>query len=308
MSANGERDTRAGPVGAPLGPAAPRGGASLEAWLVLWWVAGASRVRPAPLALYFVRTARDAPFLNPLFLSSACAAASPSPARRPGRALARAARQSAAMAPSCHGSPHKGPGDPCFRRLLSSTRSLSISTSSHHSAISPPQSIQVKKAIEKGNIDGAKIYAQNAIRKKTEALNYLKLASRLDATVSRLDAQAKMQAVTKSMAGIVKSLDKALASNNLDKVAETMDQFEKQFENLDVQSSVMEGAMNAQASLATPAEDVAALLQQVADEHGLEVQLGLPAAGAAVAAPAAGVPAEKDDLSARLAELRGAAK
>ena len=117
-----------------------------------------------------------------------------------------------------------------------------------------------------------------------------------------------MQAVTKSMGGIVKALDKALASNNLDKVAETMDQFEKQFENLDVQASVMEGAMNAQASLATPAEDVAALLQQVADEHGLEVQLGLPAAGAAVAAPAAAVPAEKDDLSARLAELRGAAK
>jgi len=117
-----------------------------------------------------------------------------------------------------------------------------------------------------------------------------------------------MQAVTKSMASIVKSLDKALASNNLDKVAETMDQFERQFENLDVQGAVMEGAMNAQASLATPAEDVAALLQQVADEHGLEVQLGLPAAEAAVAAAPAGVPAEKDDLSARLAELRGAAK
>ena len=80
---------------------------------------------------------------------------------------------------------------------------------------------QVKKAIEKGNIEGAKIYAQNAIRKKGEALNYLKLASRLDATVARLDTQAKMQGVTRSMAGIVKTLDKALAANNLDKVRET---------------------------------------------------------------------------------------
>lgn len=49
------------------------------------------------------------------------------------------------------------------------------------------------QAIEKGNIDGAKIYAQNSIRKKTETLNYLRLASRLDAVVSRLDTQAKMQ-------------------------------------------------------------------------------------------------------------------
>ena len=42
-------------------------------------------------------------------------------------------------------------------------------------------------------MDGAKIYAQNAIRKKNESLNYLRLGSRLDAVVSRLDQQAKMQ-------------------------------------------------------------------------------------------------------------------
>jgi len=45
--------------------------------------------------------------------------------------------------------------------------------------------LKVKKAIEKGNFDGAKIYAQNAIRKKSEQLNYMKLSSRLDAVVSR---------------------------------------------------------------------------------------------------------------------------
>jgi hypothetical protein len=67
---------------------------------------------------------------------------------------------------------------------------------------------QVKRAIEKGNIDGAKIYAQNAIRKKTEALNYLRLASRLDAVVSRLDTQAKMNMINSSMSQIVRALDK----------------------------------------------------------------------------------------------------
>ena len=55
------------------------------------------------------------------------------------------------------------------------------------------EKLKIKKAIEKGNIDGAKIYAQNAIRKKNEALNYMRLGSRLDAVVSRLDTQAKMQ-------------------------------------------------------------------------------------------------------------------
>jgi len=37
----------------------------------------------------------------------------------------------------------------------------------------------VKKAIEKGNMEGAKIYAQNAIRKRTEHLNSLRLSNRL---------------------------------------------------------------------------------------------------------------------------------
>jgi charged multivesicular body protein 1 len=80
------------------------------------------------------------------------------------------------------------------------------------------EKLKVKKAIEKGNIEGARIYAQNAIRKHTEHLNYLKLASRLDAVVSKLDTQSKMNQVNKSMAGIVKSLDRALKANNLEQV------------------------------------------------------------------------------------------
>ncbi len=123
--------------------------------------------------------------------------------------------------------------------------------------------MKVKKAIEKGNMEGAKIYAQNAIRKKNEQLNYMKLASRLDAVVSRLDTQAKMQMVTKSMSSIVKSLEGALASNNLEKIAATMGQFEKQFENLDLQTQVVDEVMGAQANLSTPEDEVNSLIMQV---------------------------------------------
>uniref|UniRef100_J3KZ76 Uncharacterized protein n=1 Tax=Oryza brachyantha TaxID=4533 RepID=J3KZ76_ORYBR len=42
------------------------------------------------------------------------------------------------------------------------------------------QKLKVKKAIEKGNMDGTHIYAENAIRKRTEHMNYLRLTSRLD--------------------------------------------------------------------------------------------------------------------------------
>jgi charged multivesicular body protein 1 len=163
--------------------------------------------------------------------------------------------------------------------------------------------LKVKKAIEKGNVEGAKIYAQNAIRKKHEQLNYLKLASRLDAVVSRLDTQAKMQMVNKNMMGITKNLEKALASNNLEKIATTMQQFEKQFENLDLQTQVVDGVMSQQAALSTPEEEVSALMQQVADEHGLELQMGLPTGPTGVTAQQQAAP--ENELQNRLAELRG---
>jgi len=162
-----------------------------------------------------------------------------------------------------------------------------------------PGAAQVKQAIEKGNIEGAKVYAQNAIRKKSEALNYLQLASRLDGVVSRLDTQAKMNTVNRSMAGVVKSLEKALGANNLEMVSRTMDQFERQFESLDVQSECVEQAMASQQALSTPAGEVNELMQQVADEHGLELGMDLPTAERIVPEKE-----EESSLNDRLAQLK----
>ena len=85
-----------------------------------------------------------------------------------------------------------------------------------------------------------------------------------------------------------------------------MDQFERQFENLDIQSEFVENAMNNQASLSTPEDEVNTLMMQVADEHGLDVQLNMPHASAApVAASATAAPTADADFSQRLAQLRG---
>jgi len=61
------------------------------------------------------------------------------------------------------------------------------------------QALKIKKAMEKGNIDRVRIYAENAIQKMHEKMNYLRLASCLDAVVARLNMQAKMSITKKSM-------------------------------------------------------------------------------------------------------------
>ncbi|KAJ7216721.1 hypothetical protein O6H91_05G080500 [Diphasiastrum complanatum] len=168
------------------------------------------------------------------------------------------------------------------------------------------EKLKVKKAIEKGNVDGARIYAQNAIRKHNEQLNYLRLASRLDAVVARLGTQSKMQNISKSMAGIVKALDGALAVGNMQKISQTMDQFEKTFVNMEVQSEFVETAMAGSTSLSTPEDEVNSLMHQVADDYGLEVSVGLPMAATHKVPVKEQLAAEvsEDELSRRLAELK----
>jgi charged multivesicular body protein 1 len=74
------------------------------------------------------------------------------------------------------------------------------------------------QAMKAGHNDIARIYAQNAIRKQNEKLNLLRLASRIDAVSSRVQTAVTMRQVTGSMANVVRGMDQAMNSMNLDKV------------------------------------------------------------------------------------------
>lgn len=125
-----------------------------------------------------------------------------------------------------------------------------------------------KNAISKGNMEGAKIHAENAIRQKNQSLNYLRMSARVDAVSSRVQTALTTKRVTSSMAGVVKAMDAAMKSMSLEKISSVMDKFEKQFEDLDVQSSYMENAMSSTTTVSVPQNDVDSLMQQIADEAG----------------------------------------
>lgn len=165
---------------------------------------------------------------------------------------------------------------------------------------------KLKKAIQKGNTEGARIHAENAIRQKNQALNYRRMSARIDAVAARVQTALTTKQVTGSMAGVVKSMESAMKSMNLEKVSQLMDRFEQQFENLDVQSQVMESTMCNTSTLTTPQGEVDNLMQQVADEAGLELNMDLPSAqrSAIGTTSSAQASTEQDELSQRLAKLR----
>ncbi|ORY27346.1 Snf7 family [Naematelia encephala] len=173
---------------------------------------------------------------------------------------------------------------------------------------------KLKLALQKGNNEGARIYAQNAIRKKTEGLNLLRLASRIDAVAARVETAVTMRGVTNSMGMVVKGMDKAMESMNLERISLVMDKFESQFSDLDVQTSYMESTMSNTTAEAMPQDQVDQLMNQVADEAGLEIQHGLGEAKVPAsvpketeAVPAKPVGVEEDGrLADRLRALRPA--
>ncbi|KFU85770.1 Charged multivesicular body protein 1a, partial [Chaetura pelagica] len=162
------------------------------------------------------------------------------------------------------------------------------------------------QALQQKNVECARVYAENAIRKKNEGLNWLRMSSRVDAVASKVQTAVTMKGVTKNMAQVTKALDKALSSMDLQKVSAVMDKFEQQAQNMvePAVPQVMEDSMSSATTLTTPQEQVDSLIVQIAEENGLEImdQLNqLPEGASAVGESS--VRSQEDQLSRRLVPL-----
>ncbi|CCW68943.1 unnamed protein product [Phytomonas sp. Hart1] len=130
-----------------------------------------------------------------------------------------------------------------------------------------------KKAIEKNNLEGARIYAENCIRKKNEALNNLRLSARIDAVVSRLETAIKTKMVMKNMGQMVRGMEVMLKTMDPAQIGHVMEGFEKHFETMDVTSTYMQEAIGDSVATTTPEDEVSHLIAQVADAHGLDLKV-----------------------------------
>jgi len=163
-----------------------------------------------------------------------------------------------------------------------------------------------KQAMEKGNMEGARIYAENSIRLNNQSLNYLKLSSRIDAVAARVNTAVQMGKLTNDMSKIVGSMDSVMKSMDVQKISAVMDKFEQQFENLDLNSKYMENAIDSTTAQTMPEGQVENLMSQIADEHGLEFESQLNKVGVGqskLKEPAAAD--DEKDLEARLKKLQG---
>merc|ERR1719493_218844 len=156
-------------------------------------------------------------------------------------------------------------------------------------------------------MEGAKIYAQNAIRAKNQSLNYLKLSARMDAVAARVQTAIDMKLLSKDMKNVTRAMDSIMKTMNIEDISKNMDKFEEQFEDMDLNAQYMEQAMDTSTAQTTPQSQVEELMSQIADENGIELESKLatvdPLKKQTVQDKEEDV--AEDDLEARLAKLQG---
>ena len=130
---------------------------------------------------------------------------------------------------------------------------------------------KVKDCIARGDYEQAKVAASDAIRQKNQVRRYRVLSSKIDTVAQRLQQAYQNQRLTEQMQSLTQQMVGAGNMMDMVKMTETMANFEKLFDDLDVNSAMMDQVFdNVNAGTVNDAE-VNTLIQQVAQQNGMKL-------------------------------------
>ena len=130
---------------------------------------------------------------------------------------------------------------------------------------------KVKDLIAKGDYEKAKVVASDAIRKKNEIKRYQVLSSKLDTLTQRLQSAYQTQQLTENMKSLTSKMISAGSVGDMVQINETMSNFEKMFDDLDVNSNMMNEVFDNVNAGTTNDAEVNQLINQVAEANGMKV-------------------------------------
>ena len=140
---------------------------------------------------------------------------------------------------------------------------------------------KVKKCIAKGDYEQAKVAASDAIRQKNMVKRYRVLASKIDTVAQRLQTAYQNQKLSEQMQSLTQQLLGAGNTMDIVKMTETMANFEKLFDDLDVNSNMMDQVFDNVNAGTVNEQEVKQLIGQIAQQNGMklseefdDVQLG----------------------------------
>lgn len=128
---------------------------------------------------------------------------------------------------------------------------------------------EVKKAIQAGKIDVAKIHAEKCIRKKNEKINYLNLGNKLDVLVCRLEGAHRCSTLAKDINTMLPLIQKINAETNPVKIGNNVTKLDIMFDEINLTSDMINDTIQTAATVNTPEDEVNELITKVAEEHAI---------------------------------------
>ncbi|CAL1413939.1 unnamed protein product [Linum trigynum] len=147
---------------------------------------------------------------------------------------------------------------------------------------------EIKKNAKQGQMGAVKIMAKDLIRTRHQIEKFYKLKSQLQGVSLRIQTLKSTQAMGEAMKGVTKAMGQMNKQMNLPALQKIMMEFERQNERMEMVSEVMADAMDDALGDDDEEEETEALVSQVLDEIGININQELVnAPSSAVAAPAA---------------------
>ena len=130
---------------------------------------------------------------------------------------------------------------------------------------------KVKKCIEKGDYEQAKLAAADAIRQKNMVRRYRVLSSKVQTVAQRLQTAYQNQKLSEQMQSLTQQLLGAGNMMDIVKMTETMSNFEKLFDDLDINSNMMDQVFDNVNAGTVNENEVNQLIGQIAQQNGMKL-------------------------------------
>mmetsp|Transcript_31834 Transcript_31834/g.31116 ORF Transcript_31834/g.31116 Transcript_31834/m.31116 type:complete len:110 (-) Transcript_31834:183-512(-) len=109
-------------------------------------------------------------------------------------------------------------------------------------------------------MENAKIYAENVIRNRKEALNLKRFSVKMGALSAKIESAYRTQQMSETISNCVPMLQNCLAKMDAMGINQSMGAFEQVFEDLDVKTEEMNGALDSVYSTTIDQQEVTGLL------------------------------------------------
>lgn len=130
---------------------------------------------------------------------------------------------------------------------------------------------RVKKCIAKGDYEQAKVNANDAIRQKNMVKRYGVLSSKVSTISQRLKQAYQNQMLSEKMESLTKQLLGAGNVMDVVKMTETMQNFEKLFDDMDVNTAVTDQVLDNINAGTVNEDEVNQLIGQIAQQNGMKL-------------------------------------